>query len=200
MDLVIANTMFNKSETEKITYESGGCKTVVDYIRVRESDRAKLKDVKVISGEACIPQHKLLVSVAHLGAKIKKKRKEFVSRQKVWCLKEPDVQRRFLEKVQANESNRDAEDLENIWTGLKDCLLHATEEVCGRTKGLTRHTATWWWNQDVAKLVDEKRSRFKIWSQTRSETDRAAYCNARKIASKRYTKLRRQSERNLQLS
>ena len=46
-------------------------------------------------------------------------------------------------------------------TGLKDCLLHATEEVCGRTKGLTRHTATWWWNQDVAKLVDEKRSRFK---------------------------------------
>ena len=45
---------------------------------------------------------------------------------------------------QRNESNRDAEDLENIWTGLKDCLLQATEEVCGRTKGLTRHTATWW--------------------------------------------------------
>ena len=70
-------------------------------------------------------------------------------------------------------------------TGLKDCLLHATDEVCGRTKGLTRHTATWWWNQDVAKLVEEKkRSRFKIWSQTRSETDRAAYCHARKIASR----------------
>ena len=99
---------------------------------MRESDRAKLKDVKNN------PQHKLLVSVAHLGAKIKKKRKEFVSRQKVWCLKEPDAQRRFVEKVQANESNkRDAEDLENIWTGLKDCLLQATEEVCGRTKGLT---------------------------------------------------------------
>ena len=85
MDLVIANTMFNKSETKKITDESGGCKTVVDYILVRERDRAKLKDVKVIPGEACIPQHKLLVSVAQLGAKIKTKRKEFVSRQKVWC-------------------------------------------------------------------------------------------------------------------
>ena len=114
MDLVIANTMFIKGEAKKITYESGGCKTVVDYILVRESDRAKLKDVKVIPGEACIPQHKLLVSVAHLGAKINKKRKEFVSRQKVWCLKEPDIQRRFVEKVQASESNRDAEDLENI--------------------------------------------------------------------------------------
>ena len=36
----------------------------------------------------------------------------------------------------------------------------------------------------MAKLVEEKRNRFKIWSQARSETDRTAYCNARKIASK----------------
>jgi len=63
----------NKGEAKKITYELGGCKTVVDYILVRASDRAKLKDVKVIPGEACIPQHRLLDSVAHLGAKIKKK-------------------------------------------------------------------------------------------------------------------------------
>ena len=87
-----------------------------------------------------------------------------------------------MEKMQANESNRDAEDLENIMTGWKVFLLQATEEICGRTKGLTKYTATWWWNQDVAKLVEE-RSRFKIWSQTRSETDRVAYCHARKIAS-----------------
>ena len=93
-----------------------------------------------------------------------------------------------MEKVQAIDANRDAVDLENIWTSLKDCLLQATEEVCGRTKGLTRHTATWWWNQDVAKLVEEKRSRFKIWSHTWSETDRAAYCKARKIASKEICK------------
>ena len=48
---------------------------MVDYILVTESDRAKLKDVKIIPGEASIQQHKLLVSVAHLGAKIKKKEK-----------------------------------------------------------------------------------------------------------------------------
>ena len=57
--------------------------------------------------------------------------------------------------MQASETNRDAEDLEVTWKGLKDCLLQVTEEVCGRTKSLTRHTATWWWNQDVAKLVEE---------------------------------------------
>ena len=51
-------------------------------------------------------------------------------------MKEFDIQNRFLEKVQASETNREVEDLKNIWTGLKDCLLQVTEEVCGRTKGL----------------------------------------------------------------
>ena len=36
LDLVIANTMFNKGEAKKITYESDGCQTVVDYILVRK--------------------------------------------------------------------------------------------------------------------------------------------------------------------
>jgi hypothetical protein len=43
---------------------------------------------------------------------------------------------------------------------------------------------TWWRKQDVAKLVEKKLSRFKIWSQTRTEIDRAVCYKARKIASK----------------
>jgi len=74
MDLVIANTMFSKDEAKKITYESGGCKTVVDYILVREYDRTKLKDVKTFPGEACIAQHRQLVNVEQIGTKIKKER------------------------------------------------------------------------------------------------------------------------------
>ena len=50
---------------------------VVDCVLVRESNHAKLKDVKVIPGEACIPQHRLLVSVAQLEAKIKSGKKNF---------------------------------------------------------------------------------------------------------------------------
>jgi hypothetical protein len=56
----------NKGEARKITYKSDGCKTVVDYILVRGSDRTKLGDVKVIPEEACITQHRLLVSVAQV--------------------------------------------------------------------------------------------------------------------------------------
>ena len=55
---------------------------------------------------------------------------------------------------------------------------------CGRTKGLRKHRETWWWNQEVAKVVEEKRSRFKTWNRTRTEEDRALYCKARRIASR----------------
>ena len=56
-------------------------------------------------------------------SKDQEKDKRICQKTKVWCLKEPDIHRRFVEKVQANESNRDAEDLENIWTGLKVLLV-----------------------------------------------------------------------------
>ena len=36
MDLAVANTWFKKHDQKLVTYESGGCKTVVDYILVRK--------------------------------------------------------------------------------------------------------------------------------------------------------------------
>ena len=35
-------------------------KSTVDYIMVRQEDKAKVRNVKVISSEECVPQHKLL--------------------------------------------------------------------------------------------------------------------------------------------
>ena len=43
MDLVVANTWFEKSEGKLVTYEFGGCKTVVDYLLARKSGRSLLK-------------------------------------------------------------------------------------------------------------------------------------------------------------
>ena len=47
-------------------------------------------------------------------------------------------------------------DVEGVWKGLRECLLEEAVEVCGETKGLTRHKETWWWNEEVASLVEEK--------------------------------------------
>src|SRR6185436_3405707 len=74
-ELIIANTFFQKDAAKLVTYESGGSKTVVDYMMVRNCDRGIVRDVKAILVEECIPQHKLLIGVLELREQTKRKRK-----------------------------------------------------------------------------------------------------------------------------
>src|ERR1700757_2050050 len=57
-ELCVVNRWFTKEESKKVTYESGGTRTVVDYVLVRRKVLSAVKDMKVIRGEACLTQHK----------------------------------------------------------------------------------------------------------------------------------------------
>ena len=99
-ELIIANTFFQKDVAKLVTYESGVSKTVVDYMMVRKCDRGIVRDVKAIPSEECIPQHKLLIGVLELREQVKKKRKVFVSKCRVWKLKQQDIRSRFHDRIQ----------------------------------------------------------------------------------------------------
>jgi len=68
LNLVICNTLFTKQEAKLVTFVAGPVKSTVDYIMVRQEDKAKVRNVKVISSEECVPKHKLLVMVMWLKA------------------------------------------------------------------------------------------------------------------------------------
>ena len=36
-------------------------------------------------------------------------------------------------------------------------MQKAAEQVCGWTKAPPRHSETWWWNEEVAKAIEEKK-------------------------------------------
>jgi len=61
LNLVICNTLFTKQEAKLVTYVAGPVKSTVDYIMVQQEDKAKVRNVKVILSEECVPKHKLLV-------------------------------------------------------------------------------------------------------------------------------------------
>jgi len=44
-----------------VTYAADAVKSMVDYIIVRQEDKAKVRNVKVIPNEECVSKHKLLV-------------------------------------------------------------------------------------------------------------------------------------------
>ena len=87
LNLVICNTLFTKQEAKLVTYVAGPVKSTVDYIMVRQEVKAKVRNVKVISSEECVPKHKLLVMDMWFKA-TKSWRRKFVPRVRVWKLKE----------------------------------------------------------------------------------------------------------------
>ena len=76
--LSITNTWFDKSDMQKISYDSGGNQTLVNYILVDQSEKSTVSDVTVIRNEPCLLQHKLLV--CHLAVRecVPKRKRTFL--------------------------------------------------------------------------------------------------------------------------
>jgi len=67
---------------------AGFLNSSVDYIIVRQGGgQAKVRKVKVIPNEECVPKHKLLVMDMQFNT-TKRRRKKFEPRVRVWKLKE----------------------------------------------------------------------------------------------------------------
>ena len=59
-NLKIVNTLFKKRREHLITYKSGDLESQIDYIMLRQNRMIKAKNCKVIPGEECLTQHRLL--------------------------------------------------------------------------------------------------------------------------------------------
>ena len=168
LDFAIVNTWFKKEVGKMITYETKACKTVIDFFLIRKNERKLVRDVKVVH-EECITQHKLLICVLDLKEKLVRSKVKFVKRCKVWKLKEAETESIFRQRVQARVamSVGKPRDAEGVWKEMKECMLSEAISVCGETKGISRHKETWWWNDEVAALVQEKKRLFRLWKGPR---------------------------------
>ena len=202
MELAVANTWFIKSDSKKITYDSGGCRTVVDHVMVRRSDLKMVRDVKVIPGESCLPQHKLLVCVLDVKASVRKKKRAFRSKMKLWRLKEGAIRREFENQVKAGSATRTVGgDVDVMWKELKSSLMNAADGLCSCTKGPPRHKETWWWNEEVSQAIEEKRKLYLAWRKLDNVASRDAYYkakrHARRVISKAQARQREDLAENL---
>jgi len=126
-----------------------------------------------------------MVCVLEVKESVGRKKQTFVSKCKIWRLKDTDLHKSFSERVQTRAlARQNGEDLESSWRGLKDCLLEVSDQVCGRSKGPARHKETWWWNKDTEDAVKEKRRLYQIWDAKRTDVNRNAYCKARAEAKR----------------
>ena len=93
-----------------------------------------------------------------------------ISRLKVWKLREPNVKQEFARLVTDRKDEVfEADNVESKWNAMKEVWHKATEQVCGWTKGPARHSETWWWNDEVATAIEEKRRCYKIWHKPKQQ-------------------------------
>ena len=190
MDMIVGNTFFQKRDSILITYSSGGNQSQIDYILTKKDDRKLISDVKVIPGEECALQHKLLVADMNI-CKPNVQRKKFAPKRKIWKLKEYDTQQTFLTELRNCLVYNPESSVEEKWVALEKALLNATDKSCGWTKRPPRHKVTWWWNSDVDLVIKETRLLWKIW---KSGGSKEGYLEAKRVAKKEVYAAKKKAE------
>ena len=148
MDMVVCNTFFKKEDSKLITYQSGDDRSMIDYLMFRKTDCCLVKDVKVISSEECVPQHRMVIGRLVIPMKPQKNTiVKFVPKPRVWKLKDEETARLFTQEMAARNDVNKADGIQKKWLMMKETWLKASKQVCGMTKGPPRHKETWWWTR-----------------------------------------------------
>ena len=51
-------------------------------------------------------------------------------------------------------------------------MMETAHDICGMTKGPPRHKETWWWNEEVAEAVRNKKIKYGKWKKENAEEAR----------------------------
>ncbi|KAK4329584.1 hypothetical protein Pmani_000059 [Petrolisthes manimaculis] len=105
LNMVVCNSKFKKRLSHLITYSSGGTSSQIDYFLVSRKDWKFVRDVKVIPGEECISQHKLLVCDMSI-CRDPVRKKVYMPKRKVWLLKESEYKVSYYREIQELVRNR----------------------------------------------------------------------------------------------
>ena len=99
-----------------------------------------IKDVKVIPGEECVSQHKLVVMDMSIKRSTKKNTKGMRGRLKTWKLRSATGRQEFecvVGKIMVH-----GESVEERWNSLEHGLKRAAEKVCLWSRGGKKHEET----------------------------------------------------------
>ena len=128
LDMVVGNTFFKKDDEKLFTYKSGNCATVIDYAVVQKEVIKKGRDIKVIPGEECFSQHRLLIMDLMMEQRAVRKLKN-PTKVKLWRLKDEKIKRMIKDGM------KDAKEEPESWDDWCKYIMNVAKRVCGISKG-----------------------------------------------------------------
>jgi len=128
-NLKIVNTWFRKRAEHLITYRSGHVASQIDYILLRQNEAVQVKNCKVIPGEECIMQHRLVCAELVVADMKKPKMKKGEKRIKTWKLKDEQTRRLFEERLKEKIKVTGGG-----WERVSSAVVETVKEVCGESR------------------------------------------------------------------
>ena len=55
---------------------------------------------------------------------------------------------------------------------METVMMETAQDICGMTKRPCRHKETWWWNEEVAEAVREKKIMYGKWKKENTKEQR----------------------------
>ena len=95
---------------------------MIDYLMVKKTDSCLVKDVKVISSEECVTQHRMVIGRLVIPMKPKKKNIfKFDPKPRVWKLIDEETVRLFTREMAAgNDDVTKYDDVQKKWLLMKE--------------------------------------------------------------------------------
>ncbi|XP_051220663.1 uncharacterized protein [Lolium perenne] len=146
----------------------------------RQGDRMIL--VKLVVGD-------LVLNVIS-AIRVQRGKRAKVARTKWWKLK-GEASQTFRERVIKEGPWEEGGDANMMWTSMATCLQKVDVEEFGVTKGSRREAKdTWWWNDEVQKVIREKNDCFRCLYLDRSAANMEKYKVAKKAAKRAVSEAR----------
>jgi len=113
-------------------------------------------------------------------------RRKFEPRVRVWKLKKEKTceEYRCMFRDKVEEAKWKGLGVNDHLQQMKGLMMETGQDICGMTKGPRRHKETWWWNDEVAEAVREKKIKYGKWEKENTKKARMEYKKSRQNAKR----------------
>ena len=75
------------------------------------------------------------------------------------------------------------QDIDHTWCVIADIIRTTGIEICGRSSGKRKNgKETWWWSEEIGKILKTKKEKLKIWKTSEVGEGREEYRTANRNA------------------
>jgi len=89
-----------------------------------------------------------------------------------------------LIRDKVEEANWKGRGVNEHWQQMKGLMMETAQDICGMTKGPSRHNETRWWNEEVAEAVREQKIKYGKWMKENTKEARMEYKKSRQNAQR----------------